>query len=74
MILVIRKPKGYPHKESLEQQEQFIKYYAELKSTLPAEDGIMFMDSCHPSMATKLSYGWIMAIQAHRNDSQPHKN
>ncbi len=54
-----KKPKGYPHKASFEQQEQFIKYYADLKANLPAEDGIMFMDSCHPSMATKLSYGWI---------------
>lgn len=54
-----KKPKGYPHKASLEQQEQFIKYYSDLKANLPAEEGIMFMDSCHPSMATKLSYGWI---------------
>ena len=26
-----KKPKGYPHKASLEQQEQFIKYYSDLK-------------------------------------------
>ena len=31
-----KKPKGYPHKASLEQQEQFIKYYADLKANLPA--------------------------------------
>ena len=35
-----------------------------MKSTLPAEDGIMFMDSCHPSMSTKLSYGWIKKGQS----------
>lgn len=52
-----KKPKGYPHKASLEQQEQFIKYYSDLKVNLPVRDGIMFMDSCHPSIATKLSYG-----------------
>ena len=54
-----KKPKGYPHKACLEEQAQFIKYYSDLKANLPIEDGIMFMDSCHPSMATKLSYGWI---------------
>lgn len=54
-----KKPKGYPHKASLEQQEQFIKYYSDLKANLPTEEGLMFMDSCHPSMATKLAYGWI---------------
>ena len=59
-----KKPKGYPHKASLEQQEEFIKYYADLKANLPAEDGIMFMDSCHPSMATKLAYGWIKKGQS----------
>lgn len=59
-----KKPKGYPHKASPEQQEQFIKYYVELKATLSEEDGIMFMDSCHPSMATKLSYGWIKKGQS----------
>lgn len=59
-----KKPKGYPHKASFEQQEQFKKHYAELRANLPAEDGIMFMDSCHPSMATKLSYGWIKKGQS----------
>ncbi len=42
-----KKPKGYPHKASLEQQEQFIKDYSDLKANWPSEDGIMFMDSCH---------------------------
>jgi transposase len=59
-----KKPKGYPHKASLDQQEQFIKYYSDLKVNLPEEDVIMFMDSCHPSMATKLSYGWIKKGQS----------
>ena len=54
-----KKPKGYPYKASLAQQEQFISAYNELKTTIPNEDGILFMDSCHPSIATKISYGWI---------------
>ena len=54
-----KKPKGYPYKACKEQQEQFMASYDELKATISPEDGILFMDSCHPSMATKISYGWI---------------
>lgn len=59
-----KKPKGYPYKASLEQQEQFISAYNKLKATLPSDEGILFMDACHPSMATKISYGWIKKGQS----------
>jgi transposase len=59
-----KKPKGYPYKTSKEQQEQFVSAYNELKATIQAEDGILFMDSCHPSIATKISYGWIKKGQS----------
>jgi transposase len=54
-----KKPKGHPHKVDKEAQAQFIKEYRELKNSLPEEDSIYFIDSVHPSQATKLSYGWI---------------
>lgn len=54
-----KKPKGYPHKASKSEQEQFVSVYNKLKAELPVEDGILFMDACHPSMATKIAYGWI---------------
>lgn len=54
-----KKPKGYPHKACKEQQERFIEYYSKLKADISPEDEILFMDSCHPSMSTKISYGWI---------------
>ena len=59
-----KKPKGYPYKACQEQQEKFIADYTELKANLAPEDGIMFMDSCHPSMATKVTYGWIKKGQS----------
>lgn len=59
-----KKPKGYPYMASKEQQEKFISAYNELKETILPDDGILFMDSCHPSMATKLSYGWIKTGQS----------
>lgn len=59
-----KKPKGYPHKASKEQQEKFIKLYDKLKTKLKSYEEIYFMDSCHPSMGTKMSYGWIKKGQA----------
>jgi transposase len=54
-----KKPKGYPYKASKEKQESFIKAYIKLKTEIKTEDEIIFMDSCHPSMATKITHGWI---------------
>lgn len=59
-----KKPKGYPRKASKEQQEEFILAYRELKENLAPDEGILFMDSCHPSMATKISHGWIKKGQS----------
>ena len=59
-----KKPKGYPYKASQEQQEQFINTYEKLKNTIDPDDSIMFMDSCHPSMATKITHGWIKKGQS----------
>ena len=54
-----KKPKGYPHKACKEQQARFVEYYSKLKTDIVPEYEILFMDSCHPSMSTKLTYGWI---------------
>ncbi|MDB6095903.1 MAG: hypothetical protein JWM09_181 [Francisellaceae bacterium] len=59
-----KKPKGFSYQASVEQQAKFISEYKKLKANLPAQDGILFMDPCHPSMATKLSYGWIKTGQS----------
>lgn len=55
-----KKPKGHPHKSDPVLQEQFVKEYNALKEQAKAKDEpILFMDSVHPTQATKLSYGWI---------------
>jgi len=54
-----KKPKGTPYKACKQAQEEFIAKYNKLNENIPTEDGILFMDSCHPSMGTKISYGWI---------------
>jgi transposase len=52
-----KKPKGLPFKHNQKEQEEFKKAYENLKKT--TSDPIFFMDSVHPTMATKKAYGWI---------------
>lgn len=54
-----KKPKGHPHKSDERLQEQFVEKYECLKEEVGNDEAIVFMDSVHPTQATKLSYGWI---------------
>lgn len=56
-----KKPKGLPHKADAELQKQFVEEYEQLKKAVGEEEPILFMDSVHPTQATKLAYGWIRA-------------
>lgn len=52
-------PKNVPAKADLEKQEEFIEKYLELVADTPINEPILFMDSVHPTMATKVVCGWI---------------
>ncbi len=54
-----KKPKGSPAKADLGKQNQWIKYYKKLINCLPSNEPIEFVDGVHPTIATKISYGWI---------------
>jgi transposase len=54
-----KKPKGTPAKADPVKQEAFIKVYEELLKTTPEDEPIFFGDGVHPTMATKITYGWI---------------
>jgi transposase len=54
-----KKAKGRPYKADTEEQKKFIKKYNSLKASSDSKNPIIFMDSVHPTQATKLSYGWI---------------
>jgi len=56
---VYKQPKGVPAKADNEQQQAFIEKYKELKADLGCDEVILFGDGVHPTMATKLSDGWI---------------
>jgi hypothetical protein len=40
-------------------QEDFIDKYTELKASISPDEPIIFGDGVHPTMATKISHGWI---------------
>jgi len=56
---VYKQPKGVPSKADVQQQEEFIQAYTELKSSVGADEPILFGDGVHPTQATKINHGWI---------------
>jgi transposase len=54
-----KKPKGTPAKANLEKQEAFIREYEDLMNSTFEDEPILFGDGVHPTMSTKITYGWI---------------
>lgn len=54
-----KQPKATPAKADIRLQEAFIKAYLKLLEDTPAHNPILFIDAVHPTMATKISRGWI---------------
>lgn len=54
-----KKPKGMPLKADPAQQEAFIQAYETLLIEAPEDEPILFGDGVHPTMATKVTHGWI---------------
>ena len=54
-----KKPKGAPAKADPEKQAAFVAFYKVLLQQTPQDEPILFGDGVHPTMATKLTYGWI---------------
>lgn len=54
-----KKPKATPAKADPEKQEAFIQFYEKLLRETPEDEPILFGDGVHPTMATKVTYGWI---------------
>jgi len=52
-------PKGVPHKFDAEKQAQFIREYEALKASLACDEALLFIDTTHPTQATKVTSGWI---------------
>ena len=54
-----KKPKGTPAKGDPIKQMAWMQYYEQLLSSLSEDEPVEFCDGVHPTMATKISYGWI---------------
>jgi transposase len=54
-----KQPKGTPAKADPVKQKAFIEAYEKLLNTTPEDEPIEFGDAVHPTMATKLTCGWI---------------
>jgi transposase len=54
-----KKPKKTPAKADGEKQKEFIKKYKDLLATTAEDEPILFGDGVHPTMATKVTSGWI---------------
>jgi transposase len=54
-----KKPQPTPSKADPEKQAKFVEEYKNLQKKTPEDEPIMFLDAVHPTMATKISYGWI---------------
>lgn len=54
-----KKPKGVPAKLNKLRQDAFIQEYEELKANLDPGEVVLFIDSVHPTQATKITSGWI---------------
>lgn len=54
-----KKPKGMPAKADSFQQAAFVEEYEALKKTKGKDEPVLFLDGVHPTMATKITYGWI---------------
>ena len=54
-----KKPAARPAKADPAKQEAFIHYYETLMTTTPDDEPILFGDGVHPTMATKITCGWI---------------
>ena len=54
-----KKPKLMPAKANIQEQENFVQIYLHLLEDTQGKEPIFFIDSAHPTMATKVSCGWI---------------
>ncbi len=58
-----KETKGQPAKADIERQKAFVETYEKLKAELPEDELLLFIDAMHPTMASKISKGWVRTGQ-----------
>jgi hypothetical protein len=54
-----RKPKALPRVADEDKQAEFIAFYQDLMTKLPADEAVYFADAVHPEHQTKPAFGWV---------------
>lgn len=54
-----KKPHATPAKADPLKQKEFVDFYQKLIKETPEDEPVEFGDGVHPTMATKITYGWI---------------
>lgn len=59
MAFPIKSTRQTPAKADPQKQKEFVEFYQNLKKETPENEPIEFGDDVHPTMATKITYGWM---------------
>ena len=54
-----RKPRALPRVANSETHAEFIAFYQDLMTKLPADEAVYFADAVHPEHQTKPAFGWV---------------
>ena len=54
-----RKPRALPHVANSETHAEFIVFYQDWMTKLPADEAVYFSDAVHPEHQTKPAFGWV---------------
>ena len=54
-----RKPRALPRVADEDKQAEFMAFYQDLMTKLPADEAVYFADAVHPEHQTKPAFGWV---------------
>lgn len=55
-----KKPEGFPAKADSSEQAEWLAEFRVFLETLPSNEPVFYFDAFHPTMTTKLGYGWSL--------------
>ena len=62
-----RKPRALPHVANSDTHAEFIVFYQDWMTKLPADEAVYFSDAVHPEHQTKPAFGWVVRAQTWRS-------
>ena len=59
--------RALPRVADEDKQAEFIAFYQDLMTKLPADEAVYFADAVHPEHQTKPAFGWVVRAQTRRS-------